>query len=50
MSLFIGSLAFECSGDACFNMTDERIGILVGSLLSGLIGYFVLKRQFAQEK
>ena len=43
MSLFIGSLAFECSGDACFNMTDERIGILMGSLISGLFGYGVLK-------
>ena len=43
MSLFIGSLAFECVGDACINMTDERIGILMGSLLSGLMGYSVLK-------
>jgi len=43
MSLFVGSLAFECSGDACINMTDERIGILLGSLLSGLMGYTVLK-------
>ena len=43
MSLFIGSLAFECAGDACINMTDERIGILMGSLLSGLMGYSVLK-------
>ena len=31
MSLFIGSLAFECAGDACINMMDERIGILMGS-------------------
>ena len=43
MSLFIGSLAFECIGDACINMTDERIGILLGSFLSGLMGYTVLK-------
>jgi NhaA family Na+:H+ antiporter len=50
MSLFIGSLAFECSGESCINMTDERIGILIGSLLSGLAGYIVLKRQFVQEK
>ncbi|MBU1641732.1 Na+/H+ antiporter NhaA [bacterium] len=50
MSLFIGSLAFECSGDACINMTDERIGILMGSLLSGVVGYIVLKRQFAAEE
>lgn len=43
MSLFIGSLAFECTHGACFEMTDERIGIILGSLLSGLIGYGVLK-------
>lgn len=45
MSLFIGSLAFECIGEPCLNMTDERIGILVGSLLSGVMGYLVLKFQ-----
>lgn len=43
MSLFIGSLAFECAGDACINMTDERIGILAGSLFSGVMGYLYLK-------
>jgi Na+:H+ antiporter, NhaA family len=42
MSLFIGSLAFECSGGVCFDMVDERIGIILGSLLSGVIGYLVL--------
>lgn len=42
MSLFIGSLAFECSGDACFSMVDERIGILLGSVVSGVLGYLVL--------
>ncbi len=42
MSLFIGSLAFERTGmDLLF---DERLGILLGSLLSGLLGYFVLRR------
>jgi len=49
MSLFIGSLAFECSGDACLNMTDERIGILMGSLLSGVMGYLVLKWQLSKD-
>jgi NhaA family Na+:H+ antiporter len=43
MSLFIGSLAFECAGDQCFNVVDERMGILIGSLLSGLLGYFYLR-------
>lgn len=50
MSLFIGSLAFECSGDACLNMTDERIGILLGSLLSGTVGYLFLSSQFRHQK
>ncbi len=41
MSLFIGSLAFEGSGaDRVF---DERLGIIIGSLFSGILGYFVLR-------
>lgn len=40
MSLFVGSLAFEETG---INLLfDERIGIIVGSLVSGFIGYMVL--------
>lgn len=41
MSLFIGSLAFEETG--VNSVIDERLGILVGSLASGLVGYFVLR-------
>lgn len=41
MSLFIGSLAFD---ETVINqLFDERIGIILGSLLSGLIGYGILK-------
>ncbi len=41
MSLFIGSLAF---GETEFHdMFDERLGIIVGSLLSGVLGFFVLR-------
>ena len=41
MSLFIASLSFEKTG---VNMLfDERLGILVGSILSGVSGYFVLR-------
>jgi NhaA family Na+:H+ antiporter len=40
MSLFIGSLAFEASGVNL--LFDERLGILAGSLLSGVAGYLVL--------
>jgi NhaA family Na+:H+ antiporter len=40
MSLFIGSLAFEETGiDLLF---DERLGIILGSLASGIVGYMVL--------
>ena len=41
MSLFIGSLAFEETG---INLLfDERLGIIMGSLLSGIVGYLVLR-------
>ena len=41
MSLFIGSLAFEETGVNL--MYDERIGIILGSLLSGVLGYLILR-------
>lgn len=40
MSLFIGSLAFESSGVNL--LFDERLGIIAGSLVSGLAGYLFL--------
>ncbi len=41
MSLFVGSLAFEETGvDLLF---DEKLGIIAGSLASGLLGYAVLR-------
>ena len=40
MSLFISSLAFQ--DDSVFQYTD-RLGILVGSFISGIVGYLVLK-------
>ncbi len=43
MSLFIGSLAFECTEGICFSLVDERLGVLLGSLCSGLLGYAILK-------
>ncbi len=47
MSLFIGSLAFESSGvDMTF---DERLGIIVGSLFSGILGYLVLRFSLNKE-
>ena len=40
MSLFIGTLAFESGGP---QIVDERVGILLGSFLSAICGYFWLK-------
>lgn len=41
MSLFIGSLAFE---ETNVNLLfDERIGIILGSVASGILGYLVLR-------
>ena len=43
MSLFIGSLAFEATGvDLLF---DERLGIIAGSVASGLLGYSLLRSE-----
>ena len=44
MSLFVGSLAFESTASDVREMFDERLGILLGSLVSGVVGYFVLSR------
>jgi NhaA family Na+:H+ antiporter len=41
MSLFIGTLAFDPSSA---NNIDPRLGILIGSILSGVIGYLLLKK------
>lgn len=42
MSLFIGSLAFEGVDDVQM-VFDERVGILLGSLISGILGFLILK-------
>ena len=41
MSLFIATLAFEPG--TLGESVDERIGILVGSFLSALVGYYILR-------
>ncbi len=48
MSLFIGSLAFEESG--VNQMFDERLGILLGSIASGIVGYLVLNRHLNRKQ
>ncbi|GAV21151.1 Na+:H+ antiporter, NhaA family [Mariprofundus micogutta] len=42
MSLFIGSLAFESSGENLF--FDERLGIIVASTFSAICGYLWLRK------
>lgn len=46
MSLFIGGLAFDDPGHA----GAVRLGVLAGSLLSGTVGYLVLKAAIAKAK
>lgn len=47
MSLFIGSLAYE---ETQFNFIfDEKLGIIIGSVVSALIGYFALKTQYGKK-
>ncbi len=40
MSMFIGSLAFEESGVNL--LFDERLGIILGSIITGLAGFIIL--------
>ena len=47
MSLFVGSLAFEETGVNL--LFDERLGIILGSLISGLAGYFILRMSLDKE-
>lgn len=42
MSLFIGSLAFE-QGKGTNLIFQDRLGIVIGSLISGVLGYFIIK-------
>jgi NhaA family Na+:H+ antiporter len=48
MSLFIGSLAFEASGVNL--LFDERLGIIIGSLASGVLGYLILRASLGSNK
>jgi NhaA family Na+:H+ antiporter len=42
MSLFVGSLAFENVDFAPDQIFDERLGIILGSILSAIVGFLVL--------
>jgi len=48
MSLFVGSLAFEETGVNL--LFDERLGIILGSLCSGVLGYLVLRVSLGSDK
>lgn len=48
MSLFVGSLAFEETGVNL--LFDERLGIILGSVFSGILGYFVLRKSLSTAK
>ncbi len=48
MSLFIGSLAFDhTSANTLF---DERLGIIIGSLVSGIVGYVILNATLKEKE
>jgi len=47
MSLFLGSLAFEEAGGN--SIVDERIGIVAGSLASGILGFLLLRRSLQSQ-
>ena len=46
MSLFIGGLAFDDAAHA----TAIRLGVLAGSIVSGTLGYFLLKAAISRAK
>lgn len=48
MSLFIGSLAFGHMAEG--KMFDERVGIILGSMISGIVGYLVLYKVLPKAK
>ncbi len=47
MSLFLGTLAFELGKDSSLHAAMVRAGVISGSLLSGALGYFWLKRIYS---
>ncbi len=48
MSLFIGSLAFEQLSDV--PLYNDRLGIVIGSLISGVLGYLVINYSVKQAR
>ncbi len=50
MSLFIGTLAFESGGDSALYAAMVRTGVLLGSLISGVFGYMILKHIYSNSR
>lgn len=50
MSMFIGSLAFESGETNAAMLFDDRLGTIVGSLLSAVLAYLVLQFSLPNEK
>lgn len=48
MSLFLGTLSF--AGYSVSYLTEVRVGVFLGSLLSGCMGAFVLRRTFLKQE
>lgn len=49
MSLFIGSLAFE-QGNGANLIFQDRLGIVIGSLISGILGYLILRYAISKQQ
>lgn len=49
MSLFIGSLAFENAREIGLELADERLGVLIGSICSAIVGYLILRFTLKQK-
>ena len=51
MSLFIANLSFVNVPDIGMTLLNEaKLGIFVGSIVSGIVGYFFLKRHLPMHK
>jgi len=50
MSLFIGSLAFENARGIGIDLADERLGVLIGSFASALIGFVIVKLSLTKKE
>jgi len=48
MSLFLGTLAFQ--GDQSIYLTEVRLGVFLGSILSGIFGAFVLQMAMLKKR